>query len=131
MSNLSNQISLPQELPYELHDAGIVDIEAGPRKEATITVGLDDPRFPPHQLVRVRFGGITNFSEVAAYFVQVPAPVQPDWYRARIEEFGFAPDKVSRANKLVFRLTLEYLGPLTIRCRNITFFTSPTGDDAP
>ena len=112
-------MTLP-ELIYSFHDAGVASIAIGPRREATLIVGLDDPNYPPHHRVYIRFGGISNFSEVALFFERVPRPVTKDAYLARIDSLDYDPQEQSRHHNLVFRLELDMVGQLRIRCRNIT-----------
>ncbi len=105
-------------VPYHLHDAGLVRAAVGPRREATLTVVLDEPGATEDRLVHLRFGGIENFADVQSYFNGLPPP-RPEAYIARIDAFGYAPGELSRAHRRIYRLELDQLGVLTIRCRNL------------
>ena len=112
-------MTLP-ELPYNFHDAGIASIVLGPRHEVTLLVGLDDPNHPPHHEVYVRFGGITNYQEVSTFMEKVPLPKAPGAYRARIDELDYDTRENSKHGSLIFRLELDWVGQIVIRCRNVT-----------
>lgn len=118
-------MTLPK-LPYNFHDAGVASIVMGPRREVTLVVGLDDPDYPPHQGVYIRFGGITNFAEVASFIERVPPPTTPDAYRDRIDALAYDTHEQSKHHNLVFRLVLDTVGEVRIRCRNVT--TGPSSD---
>src|SRR5690242_11835853 len=92
----------------------------GPRREVTIAVALDDPAHPPHHGVSIRFGGIMNFSEVARFLEQVPFPKERHAYLARINRLDYDPQEESRQHNLVFRLALDMVGEVRIRCRNLS-----------
>jgi hypothetical protein len=117
-------MTLP-ELPYNFHDAVVASIVLGPRHEATLHVGLDDPDYPPYHEVYVRFGGITNYEEVSKFMERVPLPKAPGAYRTTIEQLDYDTQENSKHGSLVFRLTLDAVGQVVIRCRNITFGPSP------
>jgi len=53
-------------LSYHFHDAHLDDVTLGPRNEVTLILDLDDPR-QKQQRIHLRFGGITNFSEVRLF----------------------------------------------------------------
>jgi hypothetical protein len=108
------------KLPYNFHDAGVASITIGPRREVTLVVALDDPTHPPHHRVYIRFGGITNFSEVATFLEQVPSPREQDAYRARIDRLDYDPHEQSGQHNLVFQLSLDMVGEVRIRCRNVS-----------
>jgi hypothetical protein len=111
-------MTLP-ELPYNFHDAGVDSIVLGPRNEVTLLVGLDEPGDPSHSNVYVRFGGITNYQEVASFTERVPGPKAPQAYRARIEILDYDTQENSRHGSLVFKLVLDAAGQVLIRCRNV------------
>lgn len=92
----------------------------GPRREVTLIVDLDDPNQEPHHRVFIRFGGITNFSEVATFLERVPYPKFQDAYRARIDNLDYDPHEPSNHHNLVFKLELDMVGLVHIRCRNVT-----------
>jgi hypothetical protein len=121
-------MTLPK-LPYNFHDAGVASILVGPRREITLVVRLDDPDQPPHQVIYIRFGGITNFSEVVSFIERVPLPKTPDAYWTTIETLDYDTQEHPRHHSLVFMLVLDGVGQVRIRCRNIT--TSPGGDLEP
>ena len=108
------------KLPYNFHDAGVASITMGPRREVTLIVALDDPAHPPRHGIYIRFGGITNFSEVATFLEQVPFPREHDAYRARINVLDYDPYEESRQHNLVFQLELDMVGQVRIRCRNVS-----------
>ncbi len=112
-------MTLP-ELPYNFHDAEVVSIALGPRREVTLLVDLDDPNHPPDRMVYVRFGGITNFHEVSSFMERVPRSKAPGAYRTRIEMLDYDTQEKSKHNSLVFRLVLDPAGQVLIRCRNVT-----------
>jgi hypothetical protein len=114
------------KLPYNFHDAEVALITVGPRREVTLVVSLDDPARSPRDGVYIRFGGITNFSEVAMFFEQVPFPREQDAYRARINGLDYDPHEESRWHNLVFQLEVNMVGAVRIRCRNVS--TGCTGD---
>ena len=115
-----------QKLPYNFHDAEIASIIVGPRREVTLVVPLDDPDHAPHHAVYIRFGGITNLSEVTSFMERVPGPKVPGAYWTRIETLDYDTGEQSRENSLVFRLVFDQVGQVLIRCRNIT---TGTGND--
>jgi hypothetical protein len=82
-------------------------------------VGLDDPDYPPHYSVYVRFGGITNFAEVASLLAQVPQAKMQNAYQARIDSFDYDPQEPSKEHKLVFHLILDMVGQVRIHCSNV------------
>lgn len=84
-----------------------------------MVVGLDDPARPAHHLVYIRFGGITNFEDVTAFFERVPPLKAPHAYAARIDKLNYDPEEESRQNQLVFLFELDAVGRVQIRCRNI------------
>lgn len=108
------------ELRYNFHDAGVTSITVGPRREVMMVVGLDDPTYPPHHSVYIRFGGITNFSEVTTFLERVPPAKAQDAYVARIDGLDYVPEEQSRKHNLVFRLAIDMIGQVRIHCRNIT-----------
>lgn len=108
------------ELPYNFHDAGVASIQVGPRNEVTLILGLDDPEHQPHLSVYIHFGGVMNFSEVSSFLDTVPRPKVPEAYWTRIEMLDYDTQEYSKHNSLVFRLVLEYVGQILIRCRNVT-----------
>ena len=112
-------MTLP-ELPYHFHDAGVASIVLGPRHEVTLHAGLDDPNHPPHHEVYVRFGGITNYQEVSSFMERVPPSRAPGAFRTRIEELDYDTQENSKHGSLVFRLVVDGVGQVIIRCRNIT-----------
>src|SRR3954464_4146389 len=111
-------MALP-ELSYNFHDAGLISVELGPRREVTLVVALDDPGQPRHLNVRVRFGGISNFSDVEAFCARVPKPVAPCAYLTQVEELNYDSNSQSTHGNLSFALELEYVGSIVIRCRNV------------
>ena len=111
---------VPPKLPYNFHDAGVASVKVGPRREVTLDAGLDDPAHPPHHSVYIRFGGITNFSEVAPFFEQLPLPREQSTYRARIDRLDYDPKERSMQGNLVFRLALDIIGEIRIRCHNVS-----------
>lgn len=115
----ANNSVLPSELPYSFHDAGIIDIRIGPRREVTLIVDLDDPNYPPHKRVFIRFGGITNLAEVSTFLGEVPPEKSDDAYRARIERFDYDTKEQSKSHNLIFQLALDMLGHVQIRCQNV------------
>lgn len=113
-------MALP-ELPYNFHDAGVDSIVLRPRNEVMLLVGLDDPSYLPHHQVYIRFGGITNYQEVSSFMERVPGPKAPQAYRARIEMLDYDTHEHSKLGSLVFRLVLDGVGQVLIRCRNVTW----------
>jgi hypothetical protein len=107
-------------LRYNFHDAGVTTVTAGPRHEVMLVVGLDDPTYPPHNSVYIRFGGVTNFAEVTTFLEQVPPAKAQDAYVARIDGLDYDPEEQSRQHNLVFRLALDMIGQVRIYCRNVT-----------
>jgi hypothetical protein len=114
-----------QEITYNFHDAGVASLVVGPRREVTLIVGLDDPSYAPHHRVFIRFGGITNFSEVATFLEQVPDPKFQGAYRARVENLDYDPQEQSTHHNLVFRLELDMIGLVRIRCGSVTAGPAP------
>ncbi|MEO8285729.1 MAG: hypothetical protein ABI670_04790 [Chloroflexota bacterium] len=112
-------MALP-EMPYNFHDAGLVQIAVGPRKELTLVVRLDDPHYPPRQKVTIRFGGITNLPEISAFIEQVPPIISEASYMARVDHLDYDAYEPSKQQSLNFRLELDMVGKLLIRCRNVT-----------
>jgi hypothetical protein len=108
------------KLPYNFHHVGIASLSIGPRRELTLVVGLDNPDYPPHYSVYVRFGGITNFAEVATFLAKVPLAKAQNAYRARIDSFDYDSQEPSKQHKQVFHLVLDMVGQTVIRCANIT-----------
>src|SRR3954453_23501321 len=105
-------------LPYHFHDANLGGVTLGPRNEVTLILDIDEPRQNQHR-IHIRFGGITNFSEVRAYFGQLTPPVVPNAYLARVDQLDYAELEPSHAHRLIFQLDLDGYGKLLIRCRNI------------
>jgi hypothetical protein len=117
-------VTLP-DITYNFHDAGLASLVVGPRREVTLIVGLDDPSHTPHYRVFIRFGGITNFSEVATFLEQVPDPKFPGAYRARIDNLDYDPQEQSTHHNLIFRLELDMIGLVRIRCGSVTAGPAP------
>jgi hypothetical protein len=78
--------------------------------------------------VHVRFGGITNFSEVRAYFAYLTLPTLPNAYLAHVEHLAYAAHLPSYAHRLIFQLDLDGCGSVLIRCRNIATRTDEQAD---
>lgn len=111
-------MALPQ-LPYNLHDANVVCVLSGPRREATFTVDVLNEHFH-QQRVHIRLGGITNFAEVEAYIARISPPRSPAAYMGRIDSFGYAPDERSSSHTLIFHLAIERVGLIQIHCRTLS-----------
>jgi hypothetical protein len=114
-------MALPQ-LPYNLHDANMVHVRSGPRREVTFTLDVFDGRFY-QQRVHIRLSGIQNFTEVEAYLARIPSARSRDAYVAQVDSFGYAPNVHSSAQNLIFELAIEGVGLTEIRCRNLAIRT--------
>ncbi len=110
----------PSPLPCEFHDAGLVAVEVGPRREVTLAVALDPVWGTAESIVRVRFGGVVNFDEVREFFAALAPVPFPGVFLDSIECLDYDPAEVSRVDRLVLRLELDHGGAVTIRCRNVT-----------
>ena len=110
----------PPPLPYNFHDGGLAAIEIGPRREVTLTVGLDPVWNAGECTARIRFGGIENFDEVRAFFATLPPARLPGAFLDGIDYLDYDRAEVSRVHRLVLRLELDHGGTVTIRCRNVT-----------
>src|SRR5689334_2194296 len=108
-----------EPLPYDFHDGGLLEVKLGPRREVTLTVGLALPGRMGDHMVDARFGGITNFEDVRAFFKRIPVRPAPDVFVDRIDGLDYDEAEVSRVNGLILRLQLEWHGQIVIRCRNI------------
>src|SRR5262245_46011331 len=70
---------------HNYHDGQLASFVLGPRRELTLEIALDpvwNKEEPP--AVTVRFAGIKNYDEVAAFFRTLPQPSRPDAYIAEI-----------------------------------------------
>ena len=70
---------------HNFHDAQLVNFELGPRRELSLQIAVDpvwNERLD--RSVTVRFGGIENYDEVAAYFRALPKPARAGAYIAEI-----------------------------------------------
>lgn len=108
------------ELPDNFHEGEIAAIQAGPRRELTLTItgAFPDPGSNGHryhvQTWAVRFGGIDNMEEVRAF-------CSPTLLGRRIGNLHYAGDEISRAHRLIVVLTMyDDDALLRIRCRNLT-----------
>ena len=62
------------------HDSSLQDFVLGPRREIQLRVGL-----PSRGAVSIRFGAITNFETVRAFFTRLERPAIPGQYLDTIE----------------------------------------------
>jgi hypothetical protein len=110
------------QLLYNFHDAALTDFTVGPRSEVMLILGLDDPKHPPHYSVSVRFGGILNFPEVTDYLTRIPPAASGDAYRTRVDNLTSVRYEHPRYRQphMVYRLELDALGSVLIRCSNFT-----------
>jgi hypothetical protein len=107
-------------LPSLIHDfshAEIRGVSVGPRREITLTISplvwegcnarLDEP-------VQVRFGGIQNFSEVAAFFTDGPHE------RSELAWLRYADNRLSKPGRLFFELAFERIDArLVVECSSM------------
>ena len=114
-------------LPFDLHDAWLITIQIGPRRDLTLAVALDEPGWIDDHRAHIRFGGITNLEEVRAFFRRVPPVPRPHAYEYRIYGLDRDPTEPQRAHRLAFRLLLEYHDELTVRCRNVVAWRDVQG----
>jgi hypothetical protein len=107
--------AMPSALPYNFHDGVLAAVEVGPRREVTLAVGLDTVWNAGERAARVRFGGIENFDEVRAFFATLAPARLPGAFLDRIDFLNYDPAEVSRVQRLVLRLELDYGGTVAIR----------------
>lgn len=108
-----------RRLKYEYHDAGVTGVSVGPRREVTLTAELDRPVSGRDVVVRLRFGGIANFAQVAEYFRRVMADVGES-YVGRIDGLGYDESAASTSRNIVLRVELDAYGVVQIHCRSVT-----------
>jgi hypothetical protein len=108
-----------QRLKYEYHDAGVIGVRVGPRREVTITAELDRCASGRSAVIHIRFGGIANFAQVEEYFRGVMADVGES-YVGRIDGLGYDESVASTSRDIVLRVELDLYGVVQIRCQNVT-----------
>lgn len=69
---------------HDYHDSHLASFTLGPRRELALEVALDPVWNKGAPSASVRFGGIENYDEVAAFFRALPPPPQADAYIAEI-----------------------------------------------
>ena len=114
-------------LPPLVHDfrhAVIKGATIGPRREVTLAIsllawrGLDGTH---EDDIRVRFGGIENFAEVAAFFGD---PNHQGWLE--LADLRYATTEPSRPDKLRFDLIAERIDAhLVVRCGRLQVGSVP------
>src|SRR6186997_2368785 len=79
---------------HNFHDGHLANFTLGPRRELTLEIALDpvwNKEAPSSAFVR--FGGIGNFDEVAAFFRALPEPRQADESIAEVISLHYAEDE--------------------------------------
>ena len=69
---------------HNYHDGQLASFTLGPRQELTLEIALDPVWNKTRLSVSVRFWGIENFDEVAAFFLALPPPSCPDAFIAEV-----------------------------------------------
>ena len=121
---------MAEPLPFNFHDAWLITVQLGPRRELTLAMALVLPGWVDDQRAHIRFGGITNIHEVRVFFSRVPMSSRPRAYEFRVYGLDYDPEEPPRAHRPVFRLTLEYHDELTIHCRNVVAWRDVQGPPA-
>lgn len=104
-----------QVFSHNFHDGLLMGFTIGPRRELTLEIVLDPVwNGGAAPAVSVRFGGIENFEEVAAWFRFLPQPRRPDQSLGGIDSLKFAEQGRGR-------VILEVGGHpvIEIRCANV------------
>ena len=73
-----------RSLQHNFHDAGLVGVSIGPRREIELEIDLDPVWNETARTVRVRFGGISNFEQVKEFLGGLPSPPASGAYIAEI-----------------------------------------------
>jgi hypothetical protein len=101
---------------HAFHDGQLAGFTLGPRRELTLEIALDpvwNKQGPPS--VSVRFGGIENFDEVAAFFRVLPPPPRPDAFIAEVIDVEYAKEGPNWV-----MIALSHHGHITIHSRHVT-----------
>lgn len=108
------------ELPALIHDfshAQIEQVVVGPRRELTLELSLvifDCGKGRAVLGIKVRFGGIANFDEVAASFMEAPQE------KSELAYLRYSTKKKSKLGNLFFDLVFERTDArIEIQCRNL------------
>ncbi len=107
-------------LPSFVHDfsnASIDRVDVGPRRELTLSIALlvwDGTKGRSSDAVRVRFGGIENFTEASEFFAEGPHETSElAWLR-------YAAGRRSKPGRLFFELAFERIDArLVIQCSSL------------
>ncbi len=109
-------------LEYDYHDASLVSLSCGPRREATFVFDLYPIFYPDKRTISLRFGGILNNDSVAKYVANVTADAadDPDAYLARCDDIQLDAKKPSKDGDIYVFLELDHFGPLRIHCQHLS-----------
>jgi hypothetical protein len=104
-------------LQHDFDHARIDDVIVGPRREITVAIAplvWDGPNGHHSETVRVRFGGIKNFAEVAAFFAAAPHK------QSELAWLRYADGRRSKPGCLFFQLVFERIeARLVIQCSSL------------
>ncbi len=103
------------DMPYNFHDALLEEFEVGPRQEVKLRISLYSIFYLNRPVVSVRFGAITNYDAVKAYFGKIEQP-EPEEGFIRLDALHYDMKRQSTQDKLYFYLQLDWEGPLNIHC---------------
>lgn len=108
-------------LQYNYHDACLVELSYGPRREASFVFDLYPIFYPDRPRIVLRFGGIFNHDSVARYVASIRDDTRdPDAYLGRCNIVQFDTIKRSSADNIYVFLDLEHYGHICIHSRNVS-----------
>ncbi|MBW4683289.1 MAG: hypothetical protein KME19_24860 [Microcoleus vaginatus WJT46-NPBG5] len=116
----NGQSSALPDLKYNFHDALLEKVEVGPRREVTLHIILYSVYYEGGPSVQVRFGAITNFDSVSAFFSKIvdEESNEEEGY-IRIDTLHYDKRKQSTAGKLFFCLASDWKGEIKIHCAKL------------
>jgi len=113
-------------IPFELHDATIVAVSTGPRREVALTIDMYPIVYPNKPRIQLRFGGIVNYEAVQQYMEKLQSERSDDDYLGcRIGGFQYDTKQESNAGDYWFFLETDWYGPLRIHCTNMSMTELP------
>lgn len=117
---------------YQYHDAELLDISLGPRRETTLTFDLYPVYYPDQPRVAVRFEGVFNLESVIKFLETVRNDFhQPDVYMARCGTLHLDDKTPSKENDVYVFLELSPHGHIRIHCQHAEETLLQRGEERP
>jgi hypothetical protein len=108
-------------LSHNYHDANLLEIRIGPRKECILTFVLCPCLNPNNPRVAVRFGGVFNFDSISHFLQRIESENRPiNAYLAQCDSLHFDEKRISKVGDNFLLLRLDKFGAIEIHCKNIS-----------